>query len=55
MFTCLFSSLGIYNLLYSLLEEKAWSLKVFLLKGGKFDLRESLGGTFGGSLGGSLK
>ena len=43
MIMCLISSLGIINLLSSLLEEKVLILKAFLLER-KVDLRESLDG-----------
>jgi len=49
MFMCLFSLLGVFNPVSSLLEEKVLILKTFLLER-KFDLRESLGGRFGGGL-----
>ena len=42
-------SLKVFNPLSSLLEEKVLILKTFLLER-KFDLRESLGGRFGGGL-----
>jgi len=43
---CLISSLGFFNLLSSLLEEKVLILKAFLLER-EFNLRESIDGRLG--------